>query len=160
MTSDNPLTDARDEIASVLTPPHSKAVQDNPRVGSFLLSWLARFAGLMMLALSGYMFYRFAENDWGMKVLASAFALCFGAGSLAYGPLFIMGGLMARSRKTPTKRQAVWVLALSLPWLCAGGVLLTYSNMMRYAGIVAIGLSLLFTFWAFRHLARFRRERA
>lgn len=125
----------------------------NPQVGSFLLSWLAIMAGIAVLIACAYMFYLFAENDLGAKLLASSFVLCFGAGALAYGPLFIMAKLIRNARKAPTKRQAVWVLALALPWMLAGAVLITYPNIMRYLGLSAILLSALLSIWAVRHFA-------
>lgn len=145
---------AADELMSSVRPAKTKAPK--PRVGSFLLSWLAIIAGLAVLAGSGYMFYLFAENDWGVKVLLSAFALCFGAGSLAFGPLFIIARLIGQGRKNPAQKQAIWVLALSVPWLIAGGVLITYPNAMRYAGILALALSALFILWALRHFSHIR----
>jgi hypothetical protein len=120
-------------------------------VGSFLLSWTAGLAGVAVLIASGYMFYGFAENDTGAAVLLSAFILCFGAGALAYGPLFIIAKLIGRARLYPRRSRALWVLALALPWLAAGAVLLTFSNNMRYVGGAAAGLSLLFILWALRH---------
>jgi len=142
------------ELMSAVAP--AKNTGPKPRVGSFLLSWLAIIAGLAVLAGSAYMFYLFAENDWGVKVLLSAFALCFGAGSLAFGPLFIIGRLIGQGRKNPLKRQAFWVLALSVPWMIAGGVLITYPNAMRYAGLLAVSLSALFALWSIRHLSHIR----
>ena len=129
----------------------------NSRMGSYFLSWVARLAAVAALMGSAYMFYRFAENDFEVNVLLWAFALCFGAGALAYGPLFIIAGLLKRSRNTPTKRQAIWVLALSLPWTVAGVILLTYPNAMRYLGIAALGFSGLFGGWSVLHLGRMRR---
>ena len=143
------------ELMSAVAP--AKDTRAKPRVGSFLLSWLAIIAGLAVLAGAAYMFYLFAENDFEAKVLLSAFALCFGAGSLAFGPLFIIGRLIGQGRKNPLKRQAFWVLALSVPWMIAGAILITYPNMMRYAGLLAVGLSALFTLWALRHLSHMRR---
>jgi len=122
-----------------------------PRVWSLILSWLAVLAGVCVLIASGYMFYGFAENDTGAEVLLSAFLLCFGAGALAYGPLFIIAKLIRRARLYPRRSQAFWVLALAVPWLCAGGVLLTFSNNMRYLGIAAVTLSVVFIVWALRH---------
>ena len=127
------------------------------RMGSYLLSWVARLAAVTALIGSAYMFYRFAENDFEVKVLLWAFALCFGAGALAYGPLFIIAGLLKRSQNTPTKRQAVWVLALSLPWSIAGLILITYPNTMRYLGVAAIGFSGLFGVWSVLHWRRMGR---
>jgi len=125
-----------------------------PRVGSFLLSWTATIAGILGLIASGYMFYGFAENDTGAAVLLSAFLLCFGAGALAYGPLFIIAKLIRTGRVYPRKSQAFWVLALALPWALAGSVLLTFSNNMRYLGGAALLLSLAFSLWAVRHFRR------
>lgn len=130
-----------------------KETGPNPRVGSYLLSWLAVIAGIAVLIACGYMFYLFAENDLGVKLLASTFILCFGGGALAYGPLFIMAKLIRNGRKTPTKRQAIWVLALAFPWLLAGGVLMTYPNIMRYLGVCTVLLSGILCVWAIRHFA-------
>ncbi len=139
--------------AAQLTPSESA-----PRVGTWLLSWTAVLAGVLAVGLSAYMFYRFAENDTGVIVLLSAFILCFGGGALAYGPLFIMARLMRRAWIYPQKSQALWVLALAGPWVIAGGIMLTFSNILRYAGIVAIGLSLVFCVWALRHIWRYGRK--
>ncbi|MEP6343864.1 MAG: hypothetical protein ABJ275_11175 [Maricaulaceae bacterium] len=144
-------------IAPSMPPIDVTARQTKSYLGSFILSWLARLAAVAVLIGSGYMFYRFAENDFGTKVLLWAFALCFGAGALAYGPLFIIAGLLKRSRKKPTKRQAVWVLALSLPWCVAGGILITYPNAMRYLGLASVGFSGLFALWSVFHWQRIRR---
>jgi len=134
--------------------------RSNARVGSFLLSWLAIFVGVACVIISGYMFYRFAENDVGFKVLLSAFALCFGVGALAYIPLFLIAKLIRAGRMRPAKGQVFWTLALSVPWLIAGAILITYPNAMRYFGGLAVGLSLLFIFWSVRHWAHIRRKQA
>ena len=144
-------------ISSAVAPTVGTTGTPNSHRGSFILSWLARLAAVTVLIGSAYTFYRFAENDFEVKVLLWAFALCFGLGALAYGPLFIIAGLLKRSRKTPTKRQAVWVLALSLPWLMAGGILITYPNVMRFLGIAAMGFSGLFTVWSILHWQRVHR---
>lgn len=162
MSSENATSPDVKAAADALMSPARPIKQKEPsaRVGSFLLSWLAVIAGIAVLAGSGYMFYLFAENDFGVKVLLSAFALCFGAGSLAFGPLFIIARLIRNGRKMPTKRQAVWVLALSVPWLLAGGILVTYPNAMRFAGLLAVVLSALFILWAFRHLSHIHTKAA
>ena len=161
MTSDNISTDERHGGEPIITPVGTPAARttdgSHSRIGSFILSWLARVAAVAVLIGSAYMFYRFAENDFGAKVLLWAFALCFGAGALAYGPLFIIAGLLKRSRKTPTKRQAVWVLALSLPWVMAGGILITYPNFMRLLGVATMSFSSLFAVWSIQHWQRVRR---
>ena len=166
MSSDNVTSPEVKRAADALMSPVNKTgarpTKDSgpkPRVGSFLLSWLAVITGAACVIASGYMFYRFAENDFGVAVLLSAFALCFGVGALAYGPLFIMARLISNGRKNPTKRQALWVLAFSIPWLIAGEILITYPNSMRYLGIFAIGLSVLFILWAIRHLIFMSKNR-
>jgi len=136
-------------------------VADRPvrtvRLGSYLLAWVAILAGAALLGLSAYMFYRFAENDTGFWVLVSAFTLCFGAGALAYGPLFIIAKLIRTGRTSPRRAQGGWVLALALPWLFAGGVLATFPNNMRYFGGAAIILSGLIIVWSLRHFSHCRR---
>jgi len=127
------------------------------RVGSYILAWVAIFAGTALLGLSAYMFYRFAENDTGFWVLLSAFILCFGAGALAYGPLFIIAKIIRAARTAPRRAQGGWVLALALPWLLAGGVLVTFPNNMRYLGGAAIILSSLFIIWSVRHFSHCRK---
>ena len=146
-----------EDLTSVLKKPMLQPDRSTKGIGSFLLSWVARLGAVAVLIGSGYMFYKFAENDLEVNVLLWAFAFCFGAGALAYGPLFIIAGLLKRSRKTPTKRQAVWVLALSLPWCVAGAILMTYPNVMRYLGASAVGFSGLFAVWSIVHWRRIRR---
>ena len=148
-----------DDLTSVLKPSSSKP-KGSRGAGSFLLSWLALAAGWACVIGSGYMFYLFAENDFGVKVLLSAFALCFGVGALGFIPLFIIARLIKNSRKLLRKNQAYWGLALSVPWLITGAVMLSYPNNMRYAGLFAVILSILFIIWAFRHLRYIRHKTA
>lgn len=141
---DNIITRIEDDSKDVETAPM-------PDIIGGVLSWLAVFAGLCIFALSAYMFYRFAENDVGFWVLISSFLLCFGAGALAYGPLFIIAKLIGAGRRQPRRSQAFWVMALAFPWLVAGGVMITFSNDMRYLGGGALILSAGFILWSFHH---------
>lgn len=140
-------------------PPATGSAPAAARLGSYILSWAAVLAGVIMIALSAYMFYRFAENDTGLWVLVSAFVLCFGAGALAYGPLFIIAKLIRSGRVKPRRSQGGWVLALALPWLFAGGVLMTFPNNMRYLGGAAFIISLIFIIWSWRHFSHCRTDR-
>ena len=88
------------------------------------------------------------------------FILCFGVGALAYIPLFIIAKLIKAACVHPVNRQTFWVLALSVPWLIVGGILITYPNSMRYLGGVALGLSGLFILWALRNLTHIHTKTA
>jgi len=127
------------------------------KVAVLLLIWLARFVALGLILYTSYMFYRFAENDFAIGVLAYAFLLCFSVGAITFIPLLIIAHLIARSQHKPTIRQGVWVLALATPWLPATFFLLQYKGALLAAGLLCLGLSLLYSVWAIWHIRKMRK---
>lgn len=111
-----------------------------------------------IFGLAAYFFYGFTQTDTGFWTLASAFGLCFGVGSLAYIPLFIIAVIARRSAKSrATRKGFALALLLLLPWVCVSLIFIGFSALPKIYGFGALFLSLSLCFWAFRRLRHLPR---
>ena len=152
MTDENPKKDA---LNPVLTPDHLEASKPQFR-GDFYSRFICVVsASLIVLSLimSAVAFAGFAENDFNLPHLISAFLLCFGVGALAYGPLTLIFYYAKQAITAPMPKFRVFVvIALILPWFVLGFYLARLQDWVAAGGIVGIVTSLLIGVWALRYL--------
>ncbi len=119
---------------------------------SRLVFILSIILAVVSLGISAFAFAGFAENDTGAVHLLSAFAICFGAGALAYIPLAIIAFYARRAIHKPLPRyRAVITLLLVLPWFVLSYNLLRYAPKMQVFAGISILSALFITFWALRY---------
>lgn len=112
------------------------------------VSVITGLASLFVIGLSGYFFLGFADNDQGVWHLLSAFALCFGTGSLAYGPLAAIAFWAHRSKKMSARYSHPYLTTLLvLPWLIVAGLMVPNGEKWVFAAIGIWLLGLLILFW-------------
>ena len=115
---------------------------------SWAVRLIAGLAAIGVMVLCAYLFSGFAENDTGVWHLLSAFALCFGVGLLAYGPLFAIAAWAHNSLKTDARAShPVLSLFLILPWVIVAGLLIPNGGYWVMAAIGIWLLSAVLLFW-------------
>lgn len=126
-----------------------------------LVAAAALLTALATFGLSAYFFYGFTRTDSGLWTLLSSFGLCFFVGALAYVPSFLLWRIARASAQTSaqasahqaaSRKQFAAALLLMLPWVCLSLVFIGASAMPKRYGFLALGLSLLFSYWAFIRL--------
>ena len=110
--------------------------------------FLAIVAGILSLIYCGYLWAGFMENDTGILHLLSAFALCFGAGALAYGPLFVIAYWAHRSAQVgPKKSWTLLTIFLVLPWMIIGAMVMPIGGIWPLIGVGILLFCLFLLFW-------------
>ena len=129
------------------TPPLANA----PKLAksSFVVMVLTAVTALIAFGICAYYFAGFAENDAGLGTLTSAFLLCFGAGALAYVPMFWISAIARQVRlKGPSKRAVLYILALMVPWLMLSLSLIATRIPLIFIGVGLTVFCLFILSWA------------
>lgn len=118
---------------------------------------LSILAAILSFGLSAYFFYGFWETDKGVLTLLNSAALCFGVGSMAFGPAIVIAISARRAlRGTARAGSYIAVLMMALPWLALSLLLCFGSAMPLLYGVFALFISISWTIWAFFRLRRLR----
>lgn len=118
-----------------------------------LIALLAALTALATFGLAAYFFYGFTQTDQGFWTLASAFALCFGVGALAYGPCSYVARIAWHAVKGRAARKSyALALLLMLPWVCVSLIFIGFSALPKVYGALALILSASFCTWAFKRM--------
>ena len=145
---DDPNRDRLKPVYPVAEDKSNIAVSTPYRRWSWVIRLCALLSAIGAMGICGWYFAGFAENDQGVWHLLSAFALCFGVGLLAYGPLFTLAFWAHKTLKSDARAShPVLSLLLILPWVLVAGLLIPNGGKWVLAALVIWGLCAVFLFW-------------
>jgi len=133
------------------TAPISPETVSAPHKMTRFIRVLSLILAMLTLCLCGWIFAGFVENDRGVIHLTYAFALCFGVGLLAYGPLFWTAKMAGEVLNTgPSKAHRVVTYIFFIPWLILGGLFMVLGGPWIFYGLGVVFVAIFYLFWAFR----------
>ena len=146
------MDDPHKERLQPINPPAGTAKTKPPsspfEVWAKITRVLAILAGILTLIFCGYLWVGFMENDQGILHLLSAFALCFGTGLLAYGPLFTIAFWAHKSLRTGPKKLSTYLtIFLVLPWMIIGILVFPIGGIWSAIGAAIWLICLYLLFW-------------
>ena len=145
---DDPNRERLKPVYPVAQDPSVKAVSTPYRRWTWAVRFLSAVSALAALALCGYFFIGFADNDQGIWHLLSAFALCFGTGLLAYGPLMAIAVWAHKTLKTDARAShPVLCLLFVLPWVIVAALLIPNGEKWVLGAVFIWVLSAVLLFW-------------
>lgn len=130
--------------------PFGQKAQTMPkgRLADRVACGLACLSGFLAFLTATLFFAGFASNDANPAGLASAFILSFGLGLFAIVPSLIVAKIAFRAWKHGLKpKPGIAVFFLSLPWIILSSLILLYTPLPLYLGIIALLLSSLICVW-------------
>ena len=130
--------------------PFGQKAQTMPkgRLADRVACGLACLSGFLAFLTATLFFAGFAGNDTNPAGLASAFILSFGLGLFAIVPSLIVAKISYRAwRYGFDVKRGLYVLFLSLPWVVLSILIILYTPLPFYLGIIAFTLSSLICVW-------------
>lgn len=119
------------------------------RPADLLACGVATFAAVLAAIGAAIFFFGFAANDSVLAGLLSAFAFSFLLGAFAVGPALIVAWLAWRGwRRGLSRKHAIWVLVLTVPWGALSGLTLINAPLSKMLSAGALGISALLLIWA------------
>ncbi len=145
---DDPNRERLKPVYPVAQDPSEKPVSTPYRRWSWAVRFISGLSALAALGFCGYFFMGFADNDQGVWHLLSAFALCFGTGLLAYGPLTAIALWAHKTLKSDARAShPVLSLLFIVPWAIVAALLIPNGGKWVIGAAFIWVLSAILLFW-------------